>query len=70
MRIETGFTFARHDAYFQQAPRRNNNAGAVWFSRASSGEGNGVAWITLGFFLVSVIEHWTFGWFAYVTGGL
>ncbi len=24
------------------------------------------AWITLGFFLVSFVLHWTFGWFAFV----
>jgi hypothetical protein len=26
----------------------------------------GYAWITLGFFLISLIGHWLFGWFAYV----
>jgi hypothetical protein len=24
------------------------------------------AWVTLGFFLISLIGHWLFGWFAYV----
>jgi hypothetical protein len=24
------------------------------------------AWVTLGFFLVSLVGHWVFGWFAYV----
>jgi hypothetical protein len=24
------------------------------------------AWITLGFFLLTIIGHWVFGWFAYV----
>jgi hypothetical protein len=26
----------------------------------------GYAWVTLGFFLVSLVGHWLFGWFAYV----
>jgi hypothetical protein len=26
----------------------------------------GYAWVTLGFFLVSITGHWLFGWFAYV----
>lgn len=25
----------------------------------------GYAWVTLGFFLVTVAGHWIFGWFAY-----
>lgn len=27
----------------------------------------GFAWVTLGFFLISFIGHWAFGWFAYVS---
>ena len=27
----------------------------------------GYAWVTLGFFLISLIGHWLFGWFAYVS---
>jgi hypothetical protein len=30
-------------------------------------KGYGFAWVTLGFFLVSFIGHWLFGWFAYVS---
>ncbi len=26
----------------------------------------GYAWVTLGFFLISIIGHWVFGWFAYI----
>jgi hypothetical protein len=26
----------------------------------------GYAWFTLGFFLISIVGHWVFGWFAYV----
>ena len=26
----------------------------------------GFAWVTGGFFLISLIGHWLFGWFAYV----
>jgi len=26
----------------------------------------GYAWVTLGFFLISLIGHWLFGWFAFV----
>lgn len=26
----------------------------------------GFAWVTAGFFLISLIGHWVFGWFAYV----
>ena len=25
----------------------------------------GYAWVTLGFFVISIIGHWLFGWFAY-----
>jgi Domain of unknown function (DUF6766) len=28
--------------------------------------GYAYAWVTLGFFLISLVGHWTFGWFAYV----
>ena len=24
------------------------------------------AWVTLGFFLISLVGHWLFGWFAFV----
>ena len=27
----------------------------------------GYAWITLGFFLISLIGHWLFGWFSYTS---
>ncbi|MXQ14131.1 DUF6766 family protein [Microvirga makkahensis] len=27
----------------------------------------GYAWVTLGFFLISLAGHWLFGWFAYVS---
>ena len=33
--------------------------GSVW-TRYSYG------WVTLGFFLISIVGHWLFGWFAYV----
>ncbi|MCG7394758.1 hypothetical protein MHY87_17800 [Microvirga sp. ACRRW] len=33
--------------------------GSVW-------KAYGYAWITLGFFLISLVGHWLFGWFAYV----
>lgn len=26
----------------------------------------GYAWVTLGFFLISIVGHWIFAWFAYV----
>lgn len=26
----------------------------------------GYAWVTLGFFIISIVGHWVFGWFAYV----
>jgi hypothetical protein len=35
------------------------NMGSTW-TRYSYG------WVTLGFFLISIIGHWLFGWFAYV----
>lgn len=28
--------------------------------------GYGFAWITTGFFLISLVGHWLFGWYAYV----
>ena len=30
-------------------------------------KGYGYAWVTLGFFLISLVGHWLFGWFAYVS---
>lgn len=27
----------------------------------------GFAWVTLGFFLISLLGHWVFGWFAYLS---
>ena len=27
----------------------------------------GYAWVTLGFFVITLIGHWLFGWFAYVS---
>ena len=27
----------------------------------------GYAWVTLGFFIITLIGHWLFGWFAYVS---
>ena len=32
----------------------------------SDWKGYGYAWVTLGFFLISLVGHWFFGWFAYV----
>jgi len=29
-------------------------------------KGYAYAWLTLGFFLISIILHWTFGWYAYL----
>lgn len=29
-------------------------------------KGYAYAWLTLGFFLVSIVLHWTFGWYAYL----
>jgi len=26
----------------------------------------GYGWVTLGFFVISLVGHWLFGWFAYV----
>jgi len=33
----------------------------------STWKGYGYAWVTLGFFLISFVGHWLFGWFAYVS---
>ncbi|MBS7544747.1 DUF6766 family protein [Ancylobacter oerskovii] len=30
----------------------------------------GYGWVTLGFFLISLVGHWLFGWFAYVDAQL
>jgi hypothetical protein len=35
--------------------------------RSSNLKRYGYAWITLGFFVVSLTGHWLFGWFAYVS---
>jgi hypothetical protein len=37
----------------------NTKARSVW-------KAYGYAWVTLGFFLISLVGHWLFGWFAYV----
>jgi hypothetical protein len=26
----------------------------------------GYAWVTLGFFIITIVGHWLFGWFAYI----
>jgi len=38
----------------------NTKTHSIW-------KGYGYAWVTLGFFLISFIGHWLFGWFAYVS---
>jgi hypothetical protein len=35
-------------------------SGSVW-------KRYGFAWVTIGFFLISLAGHWVFGWFAYVS---
>jgi hypothetical protein len=40
-------------------PAGNGKPPSVW--RAYS-----YAWITLGFFMISLVGHWVFGWFAYL----
>jgi hypothetical protein len=35
--------------------------------RSSNLKRYGYAWVTLGFFVVSLTGHWLFGWFAYVS---
>ena len=37
----------------------NTKTGSIW-------KQYGYAWVTLGFFLISLVGHWLFGWFAYV----
>lgn len=37
----------------------NSKKGSIW-------KQYGYAWVTLGFFLISLVGHWLFGWFAYV----
>jgi hypothetical protein len=34
--------------------------------KASALRAYSYAWITLGFFLISIVGHWIFGWFAYL----
>lgn len=38
----------------------NTKTGSIW-------KQYGYAWVTLGFFLISLVGHWLFGWFAYVS---
>lgn len=38
----------------------NSKKGSIW-------KLYGYAWVTLGFFLISLAGHWLFGWFAYVS---
>lgn len=33
--------------------------GSIW-------KNYGYGWVTLGFFLISLVGHWVFGWFAYL----
>lgn len=35
-------------------------------ARGSIWKRYGYAWVTLGFFLISLVGHWVFAWFAYV----
>ena len=35
-------------------------------ARGSIWKRDGYAWVTLGFFLISLVGHWVFAWFAYV----
>jgi vacuolar-type H+-ATPase subunit F/Vma7 len=37
----------------------NTKTSSIW-------KAYGYAWVTLGFFLVSLVGHWLFGWFAFV----
>jgi vacuolar-type H+-ATPase subunit F/Vma7 len=38
----------------------NTKTSSIW-------KAYGYAWVTLGFFLVSLVGHWLFGWFAFVS---
>jgi hypothetical protein len=45
--------------------------GFIWgkgaaVDKASIFKRYGYGWVTLGFFLISIVGHWLFGWFAYV----
>ncbi len=38
-----------------------------WASGLSRWKAYGYAWVTLGFFVISLIGHWVFGWFTFVS---
>jgi hypothetical protein len=38
----------------------NTKSSSIW-------KAYGYAWVTLGFFLISLVGHWLFGWFDYVS---
>jgi hypothetical protein len=47
-------------------PRRGTNESGAQAMNGSVWKRYGFAWVTLGFFLISLAGHWVFGWFAYV----
>ncbi|WP_292519097.1 DUF6766 family protein [Mesorhizobium sp.] len=47
-------------------PNDEDNRPAAKMTRPSVWRAYSYAWITLGFFIISIVGHWVFGWFAYL----
>ena len=57
-------TSTRHDA---QEPSKTSSRGTLGHQGASIWRRYGYGWVTLGFFVISLVGHWMFGWFAYAS---
>ncbi|RWK41950.1 DUF6766 family protein [Mesorhizobium sp.] len=47
-------------------PNDEDNRPAAKITSPSLWRAYSYAWITLGFFIISIVGHWVFGWFAYL----
>lgn len=47
-------------------PNDEDNRPAAKITPPSLWRAYSYAWITLGFFIISIVGHWVFGWFAYL----
>ncbi|WP_287105720.1 DUF6766 family protein [Mesorhizobium sp.] len=47
-------------------PNDEDNRPAAKMTPSSVWRAYSYAWITLGFFIISIVGHWVFGWFAYL----
>jgi hypothetical protein len=48
------------------ARKRNNQSKKEFAMQGSNWKRYGYGWVTLAFFLISLVGHWVFGWFSYL----